>query len=149
MAGAGSGDLIAGAPNAPLAGLRLLIVDDADDALESFAALLRLEGAEVNAVNNARAALAALAAGSFDLLISDVAMPGMDGYELVTEVRRDPRTRALPAIALTGFGRPQEIQRAMEAGFTAHLTKPVVITQLHDTLRRLSVAMPREIPGGV
>jgi two-component system CheB/CheR fusion protein len=149
MAGAGSGDLIAGASNAPLAGLRLLIVDDADDALESFAALLRLEGAEVAAVNNARAALAALAAGSFDLLISDVAMPGMDGYELVAEVRRDPRTGALPAIALTGFGRPQEIQRAMEAGFTAHLTKPVVINQLHDTVRRLSFAPRREIPGDV
>jgi two-component system CheB/CheR fusion protein len=98
-------------------------------------------------VNNARAALAALAAEPFDLLISDVAMPGMDGYELISQVRREPRTGGLPAIALTGFGRPQEVQRALDAGFTAHLTKPVVIAQLHDTLRRLSVGGEQGLPG--
>jgi two-component system CheB/CheR fusion protein len=148
-AGAAGGDLIPGSPHPPLDGLRILVVDDADDALESFAALLRLEGAEVVAVNNARAALTTLAADTFDLLISDVAMPGMDGYELVGQVRRDPRTGSLPAIALTGFGRPQEVQRALDAGFTAHLTKPVVIAQLHDTLRRVAVFPGRGSPGPV
>ena len=71
----------------------------------------------------------------------------MDGYELVAQVRRDPRTGALPAIALTGFGRPQEVQRALDAGFTAHLTKPVVIAQLHEALRRLAVSPGRTNPG--
>jgi two-component system CheB/CheR fusion protein len=148
MAGTAGGDQIAGAPNPPLARLRILVVDDADDALESFAALLRLEGGEVTAVNNAKAALAELASQPFDLMISDVAMPGMDGYELVAELRRNPRTGRLPAIALTGFGRPQEVQRALEAGFTAHLTKPVVINQLHEALRRLALT-PSQSPGRV
>ena len=137
LAGTGGAELTAGEPLVALAGLRLLVVDDTADALESFAALLQLEGAHVTAVTSAGYALAALDSASFDLILSDVAMPGMDGYEFVTRVRAEPRTAALPAIALTGFGRSQDVQRALEAGFDAHLTKPIVLDQLIATLRDL------------
>jgi len=112
--------------------LRVLLVDDAEDALESFAMLLRLEGAEVTAVDSGAKALAAAQAAEFDLLLSDVAMPGMDGYELVKALRARPETARLPAIALTGFGRSQDARRAIAAGFDAHIAKPIA---MDETLR--------------
>jgi two-component system CheB/CheR fusion protein len=124
-------------PAAALHGLRILVVDDTVDALESFSALLRLEGADVTAVASAPDALAALDAERFDVVLSDVAMPGMDGYELVTRLRAHPSASTTPAIALTGFGRSQDVQRALDAGFDAHLAKPVAIEQLLEILQWL------------
>jgi two-component system, chemotaxis family, CheB/CheR fusion protein len=128
-----------------LHGLHLLVVDDAVDALESFSALLRIEGAEVTAVSSAQQALEALETiGPVDVILSDVAMPGMDGYELIRRVRANPRSARVPAIALTGFGRAEDAHRALTAGFDAHLAKPVQIEHLGDVLRRL----PRQDGGG-
>lgn len=124
-------------PATALQGVHILVVDDTPDALESFAALLRLEGADVTAVPSAPDALAALDAERFDVVLSDVAMPGMDGYELVTRLRAHPSAGATPAIALTGFGRSQDVQRALDAGFDAHLAKPVSIEQLLEILQWL------------
>ncbi|MEO8296897.1 MAG: ATP-binding protein [Burkholderiales bacterium] len=123
----------------PLAGLRLLVVDDTADTLETFGMLLELEGAQVTRAGSAEQALAAAAEGAFDLLLSDVAMPGMDGYQLIGALRRQPRHARLPAVAVTGFGRPQDHQRALAAGFDGHIGKPVSIEALRDlvaTLRR-------------
>jgi len=120
-----------------LSGLHVLLVDDAEDALESFAALLRLEGADVEAVAGGEEALAAVERETFDLILSDVAMPGMDGYELIAALRRRPATADVPALALTGFGRPQDAQRALVAGFDGHLAKPIVIDELIQILKRL------------
>jgi len=120
-----------------LSGLHVLLVDDAEDALESFAALLRLEGADVVAVAGGEEALAAVERETFDLILSDVAMPGMDGYELIAALRRRPATADVPALALTGFGRPQDAQRALVAGFDGHLAKPIVIDELIQILKRL------------
>ena len=150
------GDAARQTPLPALAGLRVLAVDDTSDALESFATLLRLEGAEVTAVASGRAALEALAGGRYDLLLSDVAMPGMDGYELIATVRGDPAmtptttttttTRDLPAVALTGFGRPQDARKALAAGFDAHLAKPVVIEELLQLVEKLLAS--RRTPTG-
>jgi two-component system, chemotaxis family, CheB/CheR fusion protein len=125
-----------------LSGRRILVVDDAEDALQSFSLLLELEGAEVIAASSGAAALAAierseLAKAPFDLVISDVAMPGMDGYELIAALRAKAATANLRAIALTGFGRPLDARRALAAGFDAHLSKPVVIDELLQTIHRL------------
>jgi two-component system CheB/CheR fusion protein len=84
-------------------------------------------------------ALNALNEGEFDLLISDVGMPGMDGYQLVDAVRRLPRYQTLPAIALTGFGRAGDTQRALQVGFDAHLGKPASMTELKKLLVQLGV----------
>lgn len=125
-----------------LSGYRVLVVDDVEDALTSFALLLEIEGAEVVAVDGAAAALKALAQGRFDLLLSDVAMPEMDGYALIEAVRRDPKTTSISAIALTGFGRFEDQRKALDAGFDAHVKKPVVIEDLLGTIHDLKVRQP-------
>ena len=70
----------------------------------------------------------------FDLLISDVGMPHMDGYQLVEELRNRPKTVSLPAIALTGHGRSEDVQRAFAAGFQAHVDKPVDIAHMKSVI---------------
>jgi CheY-like chemotaxis protein len=67
---------------------------------------------------------------NFDLFISDISMPGMDIYELIRRFRRDVRTAHIAAIALTGFGRPEDEARARATGFIAQLTKPIRFDQL-------------------
>ncbi len=123
-----------------LNGLRILLVDDALDGLEAFQTLLELEGAQVHAVDSAELALAAASTSDFDLVLSDIGMPTMNGYELIAELRKAPRTARLPAVALTGFGREQDIARAMDAGFNAHIGKPVTLNALLDAIGR---SLPR------
>ena len=123
-----------------LKGLRILLVDDALDGLEAFQTLLELEGAHVHAVESAELALAAASTKDFDLVLSDIGMPTMNGYELIAELRKAPRTAGLPAVALTGFGREQDIARAMDAGFNAHIGKPVTLNALLDAIGR---SLPR------
>ena len=108
-----------------LAGLRVLLVDDTDDALETLSYLLEHAGFVVTCANSAKAALDQIGKQPFDLMISDVGMPHMDGYQLVEELRNRPQTVTLPAIALTGHGRSEDVQRAFAAGFQAHVDKPV------------------------
>jgi two-component system CheB/CheR fusion protein len=120
-----------------VASMRILLVDDTLDALESFATLLRLEGATVATASSAKQALTLAMHQMFDLLVSDVAMPEMDGYALMQRLRALPATAQLPAIALTGFGRPQDELRAKDAGFNAHLTKPVRLEALIEVIARL------------
>jgi len=130
----------AGASVAPaLAKLRVLLVDDVQDALESFTTLLQLEGAHVTAVRSGAEALEAARNAEFDLLFSDIAMPGMDGYALIAALRAEARTANLPAIALTGFGRSQDVKRAILAGFDAHLAKPIEMEELLHVVARLGV----------
>lgn len=113
-----------------LTGVRLLLVDDTLDTLESFATLLELEGAEVTSANSGAEALAISEQRSFDLIVSDIGMPVMDGNQLIAQLRRRPATQLVPAIALTGYGRPQDVQAALVAGFTAHLTKPIDLDKM-------------------
>ncbi len=70
----------------------------------------------------------------FDLVISDVGMPGMDGYQMIAEMRKRPRTAGLPAIALTGHGRTQDVERALQSGFNAHVGKPVDFARMRVTM---------------
>ena len=121
----------------PLAGLRVVLVDDSVDVLTSFGALLSLEGAKVDTFDNAAAALKRLSAGSADLLISDIGMPGMDGYELISAVRQKPELSGLPAIALTGYGRTRDPGHAVRSGFNAHTTKPASVEELKNIVALL------------
>ncbi|KAK48157.1 chemotaxis protein [Caballeronia jiangsuensis] len=113
-----------------LRGLRVLLVDDSIEGLEAFGALLELEGAEVTAESSARKALALAMDRQFDLILSDIAMPEMSGYELIEALREQANTAKVPAIALTGFGRDQDAARALRAGFDAHIGKPVTLSAL-------------------
>src|SRR5690606_33671139 len=116
----------------PLDGMRIVLVDDSLDLLTSFGALLSLEGATVDTFANAEEALQRLLEGNSDLLISDLGMPGMDGYQLILEVRKHPHLAALPAIALTGYGRTRDPGHAVKSGFNAHTTKPVTVEELKN-----------------
>jgi two-component system CheB/CheR fusion protein len=138
----GSGAVAAAPPAKPrpdtdLHGWRVLVVDDYVDALAPFAEVLRLEGALVEIADSGHAALALLEAQSFDLLVSDLGMPEMDGYALIGEVRARPATRKLRAIAMSGFGQRADARRALEAGFDAHLPKPASIEDLKAAIARI------------
>jgi two-component system CheB/CheR fusion protein len=128
----------------PLAGLfqdrRVLVVDDDAETLDVLASLLRSEGAVVTPASSARQALTEAAAGEFDLVLSDIAMPGMDGLELMHELRASERYARVPAIAISGFGRPADIERSKAAGFDAHLPKPLSLEALAETWLSLSRA---------
>jgi two-component system CheB/CheR fusion protein len=113
-----------------LKGLSVLLVDDSAEALEAFRALLEMEGAEVRAESSGKAALAAAAETRFDVILSDIGMPGMSGYELIAELRQLSQTATTPAIALTGFGREKDVAEALQAGFDAHVAKPVSLAAL-------------------
>jgi two-component system CheB/CheR fusion protein len=118
-----------------LEGVRILLVDDSDDVRETLGALCEMEGAVTTQANGGAAALALLAEQDFDVLVSDLGMPGMDGYELLTALRQGGRNAAVPAIALSGYG---ENARAREVGFVEQLCKPVPIDELIAKLRELA-----------
>ncbi|MFM0235036.1 chemotaxis protein CheB [Paraburkholderia sediminicola] len=123
-----------------LKGMRILLVDDAVESLQAFQSLLELEGAQVWPQTNGADALAVAAHQPFDLILSDIGMPGMDGYELIAALRKLPATASVPALALTGFGRPQDATRAIRAGYDGHLGKPVSLQALLDKIARATTA---------
>jgi signal transduction histidine kinase len=110
----------------PLRGVRVLVVEDDDDSRRLLTRTLKRAGAEVAEASSVRAALGLLSDFRPEVLVSDVGMPGQDGYDLVREARaRGLAERELPAIALTAFARSEDEERSLEAGFQVHLSKPV------------------------
>jgi PAS domain S-box-containing protein len=126
--------------NRNLAGVRILLVDDEEDARDLLSRVLKQDGAEVHAASSAAEALGAIDTLNPDVLISDIAMPGEDGYELIRKVRlRAPSHGGmLPAIALTAFARREDRDRALRAGFQTHLTKPVEAVELSAAVAELA-----------
>jgi two-component system, chemotaxis family, CheB/CheR fusion protein len=122
-----------------LKGLRILAVDDMPEALEPFAAVLQSEGAVVHTAASGAEALALLASAHFDLLVSDIGMPEMDGYELIAKVRAAPATARLPAIAVTGYGRPIDAEKALREGYQAHVPKPVDFERMKTVVAGLGL----------
>jgi signal transduction histidine kinase/CheY-like chemotaxis protein len=120
-----------------LSGIRVLVVDDDADARLTLTAMLEQFGATTTAVASAGDALEALSREQADVLLSDLAMPGQDGYEMMRRIRRDRGVAALPAAALTAYADADCKSRALEAGFQEHLTKPVEPEILAATLARL------------
>ncbi len=135
------------APPRALHGLRVLLVDDEPDALAMVRQFLGDCGAAVGAVPSVQAALDLLGQQRFDVVVSDVAMPDRDGYELLRELRaRDIPT---PAIALTAFARPEDRERLLAAGFQGHVAKPVEPADLVEAVARLGGVPPIAVPEGV
>jgi len=110
----------------PVAGnrCRVLVVDDNHDAAEAAAVLLSLAGHEVKAVGDGQEAMACAPVFAPDVVVLDIGLPGMDGYELARRLRALPQTQASLMVALTGYGQRGDQDRAREAGFDHHLTKP-------------------------
>lgn len=125
-----------------LAHIRVLAVDDEADSREVLALTLELYGATVVTADSGAAAIALLTTQSFDLLISDIAMPEMDGFTLIQQFRTQPQGATLPAIALTAYASSGDRQRALAAGFQAHLPKPLDPIALATTILTVLPAPP-------
>ena len=122
-----------------LQGLRILLVDDETDALDLISMELAQHGAHVTGVNSAEAALESLSTGRFDILISDIGMPQMDGYDLIRQIRkREDGTQRIPAVALTAYARVQDRMRAILAGYSTHVAKPVEANELVTVVASLA-----------
>jgi two-component system CheB/CheR fusion protein len=115
---------------------RVLLVEDNPDSAESMKMLLELAGHSVRVVQDGEVALAAARAEPPEIMLIDVGLPGMDGYELVRQLRQIPALDGSLLIALTGYGREEDKQQALAAGFHHHLTKPVDIDSLHTLIGR-------------
>jgi len=115
-----------------LRGLRVLAVDDDRDSLELLRSVLDLQGATVVTAGSSKEALERLQDGAFDVVLSDIEMPGGDGIEFLRQVRtRGPeRSLRLPAVAITAYGRVEDRIRILSAGFNSHLAKPVDPSEL-------------------
>jgi PAS domain S-box-containing protein len=127
------------APIPDLRGTSVLAVDDDDDALTMVRDILEASGATVATSHSASEALLSLAESRPDVLIADLGMPGMDGFELIEKVRAngDPKLGQLPAAALTAFARSEDRARALQSGFDLHLAKPIDPEELMAAVARL------------
>ena len=129
----------------PLQGLDVLLVEDDAEASEILGVVLADRGAQVRSARDFDSALQALQEAWPDVLVSDIGLPGRDGYELVRRVREleggRPGSR-LPIIALTAFARPQDLQKTLAAGFDLHLSKPLKPHKLVEAIARSRRAGP-------
>jgi CheY-like chemotaxis protein len=116
----------------------VLLVDDEADAREVVAGILRHYGATVVSVATVADAVARLREGRIDVLLTDIAMPGQDGYDLIRRVRK----LGVPAAALTAFATDEDRRKALAAGFQVHLSKPVEPSVLIDTIETLGRRAP-------
>jgi signal transduction histidine kinase len=115
--------------------LRILVVDDNRDAADTSAQLLELLGHETRVAYTGPEAVAVAAEYRPDTVICDIGLPGMDGYAVAAALRADPATTGARLLALTGYGRPEDVERARAAGFDKHLVKPVSPDTLLAALR--------------
>ncbi|MBV9957306.1 MAG: response regulator, partial [Acidobacteria bacterium] len=122
----------AGEPADQLGGLRVLVVDDEVDTLELIRVSLGQYGAQVTAARSAAEALSLLDRLRPDLIISDIGMPGEDGFEFIRKVRELPPERGgrTPAVALTAYARGEDRLRVLRSGYQMHVAKPVELTEL-------------------
>jgi CheY-like chemotaxis protein len=118
-----------GCPRLPLLlrGVRVLVVDDDEDTADLFAAVLRICGADAYTARSAADTLRIVSTRAPDVVLSDIAMPGADGYWLVRKILEltEARTRPIPVIAVTAFGHEQVRDMALTAGFVDYLQKPL------------------------
>lgn len=129
-------------------GLRVLVVDDNVDSAESMGMVLQLLGLEHRVVFDGASALDLLSSFGPDVVLLDIGMPSMDGYEVARRIRNEPERADTTLIALTGWSQPQDRARSRDAGFDHHLSKPVDIGALQgllDTLQPVRPALPDEV----
>jgi PAS domain S-box-containing protein len=129
-----------------LAGVSILVVDDEFDSREVLAEILRQYGAQTRTAGSASEALSEIDRARPQVLLSDIGMPMVDGYELIREVRRRIGESEMLAVALTGLGSGKDKERALADGFQQCIVKPVVPDKLVDAIERLLVSRPHSAP---
>ena len=123
-------------PESEKAGLRILVVEDHADTAATLALLLRMEGHEVQVAPDGPAALEAVQIASPDVVLLDIGLPGMSGWEVARWVTGQPAEKRPLLVAITGYGREEDRRRSEEAGMDLHLVKPVDPDELLGLLRR-------------
>ena len=118
-------------------GRTALVVDDVSDVTEMLSVLLSHAGYDVVTAASARKALEAAHRQHFDVIISDIGMPEMNGYQLAREIRALPGYEAVPMVAVTGYSMFDDRERSRSAGFNAHMTKPIDPRALLDLIEQL------------
>lgn len=119
-----------------LCNVRVLVVDDEPLMLDVLQRILEDEGAAVTRASSAREALAVMPATNPHVLLSDIGMPEMDGYEFIRQVRG--RGIRVPAVAVTAFSRAEDRRRALFSGYHTHLPKPIAVPELIDIVAALT-----------
>ena len=117
--------------------LQVLVVEDEIDSRDILTFVLEQEGAQVTSVSSASEALKALDDFSFDLIISDIGMPEVDGYTLMRQIRKLPQGKDLPAIALSAYAGQVDREHSLNVGYQRHISKPIDIPQLIDIIMQL------------
>jgi CheY-like chemotaxis protein len=115
--------------------LRILVVEDHSDTLQALSNLLTHFGHEISVADDAQSAREIIHAKELDVVLADIALPDGSGYDLVAEAKQK---RPVKAVALTGFGGADDIERGKEAGFDFHLTKPVDFHELRALLGQIA-----------
>jgi len=117
---------------------RILVVDDNRDAVETMSMFLQISGYETAVAHDGYAACDAARTSIPSAIIMDLGMPWMDGYEAARTIRRMPGAREIPIIAVSGNNAPEAQKKAMAAGFTTHMTKPVNFDHLTRYLEQMA-----------
>ncbi|WP_019340429.1 CheR family methyltransferase [Stutzerimonas stutzeri] len=117
-----------------LAGVRILLVDDSPDILETMCELLESEGADVTTADSGAKGIEQAEQARFDVIVSDIGMPEIDGHRMMTAIRSGGANTDTPSIALTGYGTLRDVENAKAAGFTLHLRKPIDLQALIDAV---------------
>jgi CheY-like chemotaxis protein len=121
---------------------RIMVVDDDPDSTETLAMLIGTEGHEVQTANDGKRALQLADAFKPELILMDISMPGLNGYEIARCLQERPWAHCLSLVAVSGWGEPADKQRAVAAGFSCYLVKPVKSSELMAVINGLP------LPGG-
>lgn len=116
----------------------ILLVEDNPDARETLRLLLELDGHRVAAVDTGERAVELALRGTFTVALIDIGLPDVDGYQVARRIRSGAGGAPIVLVALTGFGQPEDVRRALEAGFDAHVVKPVD----PDALTKILASLP-------
>jgi CheY-like chemotaxis protein len=123
--------------------LRVLVVDDNVDTAESLGMLLQLEGHAVRTAHSGSGAVAAAGEYRPDVVLLDIGLPGLDGFEVAKRIRKDPVHQGVVLVALTGYGQEADRQRSHEAGFDHHLVKPVDFEAVQEIFATVKTGVAR------
>jgi CheY-like chemotaxis protein len=123
--------------------IKILVVDDDPDSRELLEYFIAQEGAVIRDAKNAREAMEALLTWTPDILLLDISMPDMDGYELLETIRGVSRLRGIPAVAVTAHAFERDKERSAKAGFAVHVSKPYDIAALVESIGNL---VPKRTP---
>jgi CheY-like chemotaxis protein len=124
---------------------RILLADDNNDALESLATLLELGGHEVVTASNGALALECAERHRPEVVLLDIGMPMLDGYEVARRIRVQPWGQKITLVALTGWGQDSDRRRSREAGFDSHLVKPLDMDKLTELLEKLPLSAASQL----